>query len=78
MRVQLGAVGHFGLAVRDPEASARWWTTHFDLDEMFRFEGGIAVSSDAITIALSKGTKRHRGTLRAMRKRVTEKDDTER
>jgi catechol 2,3-dioxygenase-like lactoylglutathione lyase family enzyme len=53
--VQLGAVGHFGLAVRDPEASARWWTTHFDLDEIFRFEDGIAVSNDAVTIALSKG-----------------------
>ena len=56
MRVQLGPVGHFGLAVKDPDASARWWTTHFDLDEMFRFEDGVAVSNDAITIALSKGT----------------------
>jgi catechol 2,3-dioxygenase-like lactoylglutathione lyase family enzyme len=55
MRVQLGAVGHFGLAVRNPAASARWWTTHFDLDEIFRFEDGIAVSNDAVTIALSKG-----------------------
>lgn len=56
MRVQLGPVGHFGLAVKDPDASARWWTAHFDLDEMFRFEDGVAVSNDAITIALTKGT----------------------
>src|ERR1700681_1466309 len=61
MRVQLGPVGHFGLAVRNPEASARWWTERFDLDEIFRFDDGIAVSNDAITIALSKGVP-HPGT----------------
>ena len=56
MTIRLGAVGHFGLAVRDPEKSAAWWTKLFDLKEIFRFEDGIAVSNDAITIALSKGT----------------------
>lgn len=56
MKVKLGVVGHFGLAVRDPEKSAQFWTKHFDLEEMFRFEGGIGVSNDAITIALFKGT----------------------
>jgi catechol 2,3-dioxygenase-like lactoylglutathione lyase family enzyme len=55
MRVKLGAVGHFGLAVNDPDASARWWTSNFDLEEIFRFDDGVAVSNDAITIALSKG-----------------------
>lgn len=55
MRVKLGPVGHFVLAVRDPEVSARWWTANFDLDEIFRFDDGVAVSNDAITIALSKG-----------------------
>lgn len=56
MPVSLGHVGHFSLAVKDPERSARFWTSNFDLTEMFRFEDGIAVSNDAITIALFKGT----------------------
>jgi catechol 2,3-dioxygenase-like lactoylglutathione lyase family enzyme len=56
MRVQLGVVGHFSLAVSDPDASARWWSTNFDLDEIFRFDGGVAISNDAITIALFEGT----------------------
>ena len=55
MPVALGAVGHFSLAVRDPERSAKFWTGNFDLKEIFRFEGGIAISNDAITIALFKG-----------------------
>ena len=55
MRVRLGNVGHFGLAVKDPEASAKWWSVNFDLNEMFRFEGGVAVSNDVITIALFAG-----------------------
>jgi catechol 2,3-dioxygenase-like lactoylglutathione lyase family enzyme len=55
MPIPLGAVGHFSLAVKDPEASAKFWTTNFDLKELFRFEDGIAVSNDAITIALFKG-----------------------
>lgn len=55
MSVKLGVVGHFGLAVRDPERSAKFWTDNFDLEEIFRFSNGIAVSNDAITIALFKG-----------------------
>ena len=55
MRVKLGPVGHFVLAVKDPDVSARWWTANFDLDEIFRFDDGVAVSNDVITIALSKG-----------------------
>ena len=55
MRISLGSVGHFSLAVADPERSAKFWTTNFDLKELFRFEHGIAVSNDAITIALFKG-----------------------
>ncbi|MCL5258547.1 MAG: VOC family protein [Vulcanimicrobiaceae bacterium] len=55
MSVRLGVVGHFGLAVQDPEASARWWSKHFDVVEIFRFEGGIAVSNDSVTIALFRG-----------------------
>ena len=55
MTVKLGVVGHFSLAVRDPERSARFWTKHFDLKEDFRFKGGIAVSNRHLTIALFKG-----------------------
>jgi catechol 2,3-dioxygenase-like lactoylglutathione lyase family enzyme len=55
MTIRLGAVGHFSLAVSDPERIARFWTSNFDLEEIFRFEEGIALSNDAITIALFKG-----------------------
>jgi catechol 2,3-dioxygenase-like lactoylglutathione lyase family enzyme len=55
VRVALGVVGHFGLAVEDPDASAAWWIENFDLDEMFRYEEGVAVSNDAVTIVLFKG-----------------------
>lgn len=55
MRVKLGQVGHFGLAVTDPDAAARWWMKHFDLEEIFRFEGVVGVSNDAITIVFQKG-----------------------
>lgn len=29
MKIELGTVGHFGLAVRDPQESARWWRRIF-------------------------------------------------
>ncbi len=56
MRIKLGTVGHFSLAVRDPEASAAWWRRNFDLAEIFRFDEAIGISNDAITIALFAGT----------------------
>jgi catechol 2,3-dioxygenase-like lactoylglutathione lyase family enzyme len=55
MPVPLGKVGHFSLAVKDPERSAKFWTSNFDLKEIFRFEDGIAISNDAVTMALFKG-----------------------
>ena len=55
MRITLGAVGHFSLAVKDPEASAAWWSKSFDLAEIFRFDDGVAISNDVITIALFRG-----------------------
>jgi catechol 2,3-dioxygenase-like lactoylglutathione lyase family enzyme len=61
MNVHLGAVGHFGLAVRDPDISAKFWTKNFDLEEMFRFEDGIGLTNDAVTIVLHKGVP-HPGT----------------
>jgi catechol 2,3-dioxygenase-like lactoylglutathione lyase family enzyme len=55
MRIKLGPVGHFSLAVRDPDASAAWWNRNFDLEEIFRFDDGVGISNDAITIALFSG-----------------------
>jgi len=51
----LGVVGHFGLAVRDPKKSARWFERAFGLEEQFEFGDGIAVGNDNVTIALHKG-----------------------
>jgi catechol 2,3-dioxygenase-like lactoylglutathione lyase family enzyme len=51
----LGVVGHFGLAVRDPKKSARWFQRALGLRKEFEFDDGIAVGNDNITIALFKG-----------------------
>jgi catechol 2,3-dioxygenase-like lactoylglutathione lyase family enzyme len=51
----LGVVGHFGLAVRDPKRSARWFSRVLDLNKEFEFDNGVAVSNDNVTIALFKG-----------------------
>jgi catechol 2,3-dioxygenase-like lactoylglutathione lyase family enzyme len=52
---ELGIVGHFGLAVRDPQKSARWWQRVIGLRKEFEFENGVAVGNDHVTIALFKG-----------------------
>lgn len=51
----LGAVGHFGLAVRDPKKSAKWFERTLGLKKQFEFEGGIATGNKNVTIALMKG-----------------------
>jgi catechol 2,3-dioxygenase-like lactoylglutathione lyase family enzyme len=51
----LGAVGHFGLAVRDPKKSAKWFERSLGLKKQFDFEDGVAIGNDNVTIALSKG-----------------------
>ena len=51
----LGVVGHFGLAVRDPKKSARWFQGILGLRKEFEFDNGIAVGNDNVTIALFKG-----------------------
>ena len=51
----VGVVGHFGLAVRDPKKSAKWFSRALGLKKQFEFEEGIAVGNDNITIALHKG-----------------------
>ena len=58
MKVRLGTVGHFGLAVRDPRKSARWWRRIFDLETIFQGEDYVALSNDDVTIVLTKGTPR--------------------
>ncbi len=56
MSWEIGPVGHFGLAVRDPEASARWWIEKLGLTRQFDFDDGVAVGNAAVTIALERGT----------------------
>jgi catechol 2,3-dioxygenase-like lactoylglutathione lyase family enzyme len=51
----IGTVGHFGLAVRDPRRSAKWFEQVLGLRKEFEFEDGVAVSNDHVTIVLSKG-----------------------
>ena len=49
----LGTVGHFSLAVTDPRASADWYIENLGMREEFEYDGGIAIGSDGVTIALS-------------------------
>ena len=58
MKIRLGTVGHFGVAVRDVARSEQFWRSNFDLEEIFRFPGGVGLSNDAVTIVLSKGEPR--------------------
>jgi len=51
----LGEVGHFGLAVRDPKESAKWFERALGLHKEFDFENGVAIGNDSVTIALFKG-----------------------
>lgn len=55
MKIQLGPVGHFGLAVRDLWASARWWQSLFDLKIMFEGDNYIGLTNDNVTLVLFKG-----------------------
>ncbi len=51
----VGEVGHFGLAVRDPKKSAKWFERALGLRKEFEFDNGVAVGNDYVTIALFKG-----------------------
>lgn len=77
----LGTIGHFGIAVRDPKKSARWWIKNFGLKRAFTFERGLAVENDAVTIVLFQGTPRpntighmsfHLRSLRALREALAD------
>ena len=54
----LGVVGHFGLAVRDPKKTAKWFEQALGLKKEFEFENGIAIGNKNVTIALFKGKPR--------------------
>jgi hypothetical protein len=51
----VGVVGHFGLAVPDPQRSAKWFGRALGLKKEFEFDGGVAIGNDNVTIALFKG-----------------------
>ncbi len=51
----VGVVGHFGLAVRDPKKSAKWFERALGLKKEFEFGRGVAIGNDNVTIALFKG-----------------------
>jgi catechol 2,3-dioxygenase-like lactoylglutathione lyase family enzyme len=51
----LGVVGHFGLAVRSPKKSAKWFERALGLEKQFEFDDGVAIGNDHVTIALFKG-----------------------
>jgi catechol 2,3-dioxygenase-like lactoylglutathione lyase family enzyme len=56
MKIALGTVGHFGLAVRDPKQSAKWWQSLFVVEKLFEGDDYVGISSDDVTIVLVKGT----------------------
>lgn len=58
MPVRLGTVGHFGISVRDPNKSARWWVKTLNLKLFFTFASGAVVGNDSMTIVLHKGAPR--------------------
>jgi catechol 2,3-dioxygenase-like lactoylglutathione lyase family enzyme len=58
MKIQLGTVGHFGVAVRDPRKSARWWQRVFDLTKIFEGDGYVGLTNESVTIVLHNGIPR--------------------
>ncbi|MGA3037108.1 MAG: VOC family protein [Vulcanimicrobiaceae bacterium] len=55
MAWKLGTVGHFGIRVRDPKKSARWWVHNIGMRVAFEFEDGVAIESNDVTIVLHEG-----------------------
>ena len=56
MKIHLGTVGHFGLAVSDIHASSRWWRQLFDLEVMFEGTAYVGLTNKDVTIVLFVGT----------------------
>lgn len=55
MTWKLGPVGHFTIAVSDPETSARWWVEKVGVERQFTFDSGVGVGTEAVTIVLIRG-----------------------
>jgi catechol 2,3-dioxygenase-like lactoylglutathione lyase family enzyme len=58
MPIKLGHVGHFGIAVRDPKKSIKWWMKNLNLKKEFDFPGGAVIGTDLFSMVLFKGTPR--------------------
>ena len=56
MKIHLGTVGHFSLAVRDLHASRTWWQQLFDLKKIFEGDEYVGLTNDNVTIVLMNGT----------------------
>lgn len=54
----VGTVGHFGLSVKSPKKSARWFERALGFKQLFEFDDGVAVGNQNVTIALHKGKPR--------------------
>src|SRR4051812_37472925 len=54
----VGTVGHFGLSVKSPKKSAKWFERTLGFKRLFDFEGGVAIGNQNVTIALHKGKPR--------------------
>lgn len=54
----VGTVGHFGLSVKSPKKSAKWFERALGFKKLFEFDGGVAVGNQNVTIALHKGKPR--------------------
>lgn len=54
----VGTVGHFGLSVKSPKKSAKWFEKTLGFQKQFEFEDGVAIGNQNVTIALHKGKPR--------------------
>ena len=54
----VGTVGHFGLSVKSPKKSAKWFERVLGFKQLFEFDDGVAVGNTNVTIALHKGRPR--------------------
>lgn len=55
MKIRLGTVAHFSIAVHDPESAAAWWTSLFDLEEFRRTSTRVVLGNDSIVLAFYQG-----------------------